>query len=205
METPPFLHSRLQVSQPRKAKPPIGFGYILPQAISGERAGFTLVELLIYTGIVGSILVVTTGFLWNIVFGSIKETAYQEVQQNGRFVLLKMTQEIKKASAINSPIPGSSLSTLSLAMASSSLNPTAFDVIGGRLRITQGSSSPYYLTSDLVTVSNIQFSNLSYPATPGAVRVEMTIEYINPEARSEYQAVIDLVSTVSLVPGGAQP
>jgi len=166
-------------------------------------AGFTLIEFLIYVGIVATILVVMSGFFWNIIFGNIKETSYQEIQQNGRFALTKITQEIKKAIGINSPLPGFSSNTLSLAMADAS--STIFDLVDGRLRITQGSQGPFELTSDQVRVSNLLFTNLSYPNTPGTIRMEMTIGYLNPSGLIEYQASIDLKTTVSLVPGGATP
>jgi Tfp pilus assembly protein PilW len=166
---------------------------------------FTLIEFLIYIAIVSSILVLISGFFWNIFFGGIKETAYQEVQQNGQFALTKITQEIKKATGINSPSPGNSANSLSLAMANPNLNPTVFDLANGKLRITQGANPPIELTSNQVIVSNLQFSNLSYEGTPGVIRIEMTVYYFNPANRMEYQASIDLKSTVSLFPGGASP
>jgi len=152
-----------------------------------------------------TILVIMTGFFWNIIFGNIKETSYQEVQQNGRFTLTKITQEIKKATGINIPPPGSSINLLSLAMADASLNPTIFDLADGKLRITQGSQGPFELTSDEAKVSNLLFTNLSYPNTPGTIRIEMTIEHLNPNGRMEYRASIDFKTTVSLVPGGTSP
>lgn len=167
--------------------------------------GFTLIELIIYVAIIGVILVLMTGFLWNVIFGNVKETAYQEVQQNARFALAKITQETKKATGINSPLPGDSPSnSLSLAMAASSLNPTVFDITGGKLIITQGASGPYELTSDQVIVSNLQFTNLSYPDTPGTIRIEITIDHTNPGNRNEYEASVSLRSSISLVPGGAE-
>jgi Tfp pilus assembly protein PilW len=169
------------------------------------KSAFTLIEFLIYIAIISSILVLISGFFWNIIFGSIKENAYQEVQQNGRFVLTKITQEIKKATGINSPSAGGSANSLSLAMSSPSLNPTVFDLADGKLRITQGTNPPIELTTDEVIVSNLKFTNLSYEATPGTIRIEMTISYLNPANRTEYQASIDLKTTVSLVPGGASP
>jgi len=165
---------------------------------------FTLVEFIIYIAILATILVVLSGFLWLIVFGNIKETAYQEVQQNGRFAVSKITQEIKKATGINSPTPGNSANSLSLVMADGSL--TIFDLFDGKIRITQGSSpATYELTSDQVIVSNLKFTNLSYTDTPGTIRIETTINYVNPGNRMEYQASVDFKSTASLVPGGAAP
>jgi prepilin-type N-terminal cleavage/methylation domain-containing protein len=169
------------------------------------KRGFTLIEFLIYIAIVSLFLVLVSGFFWNIVFGNIKESSYQEVQQNGRFALTKIIQETKKSTGINSPLPGFSSDTLSLTIAAANLNPTVFKLTNGKLTITKGNGGTYELTSDQVKVSNLQFTNLSYPNTPGTVRIEMTIEYLNPSGRMEYQASINLKSTVSLVSGGAAP
>lgn len=167
-----------------------------------KNQGFTLVELLIYIVILATFLVVIISFLWTIIFGNIKEISFQEIQQNGRFVLTKITQETKKATGINSPLPGFTSSTLSLAMAAPYLNPTVFDVVSGKLRITQGAVGPYILTSDQVTISSLQFTNLSYLDSPGTIQIEMTIGRNNPGARTEYAASINLKSSITLVPGG---
>jgi Tfp pilus assembly protein PilW len=159
---------------------------------------FTLIELLIYIAIISLVLVSITGFFWNIVLGNIKENAYQEVQQNSRFALTKITQQIKKAIGINNPLPGTSASSLSLIMQDSNLNPTIFDVSEGKLRIIQGASAPIELTTDQIRVSNLQFTNLSYLNTPGTLRVEMTLENLNPSGKTEYQASLDLKTSVSL-------
>jgi len=163
-----------------------------------QNRGFTLIELLIYTAIISLVLVSITGFFWNIASGNIKENSYQEVQQNGRFAMTKITQEIKKAIGINNPVPGSSANSLSLTMPEPNLNPTIFDVSEGKLRITQGASVPIELTTDQVLVSNLQFTNLSYLNTPGTIRIEMTLENLNPSGKTEYKASIDLKTSVSL-------
>lgn len=169
-----------------------------------NKKGFTLIEILLYSAIVGTMLVLMVGFLWNIVLGNIKEASYQEVQQNARLALNKITQEIKKSDGLINPLAGDPpVSSLSLSMATSQLNPTIFDIDGGKLRITRGSLGSSYLTSDQTIISNLQFTNLSYSDTPGTIRIEMTIDYSNPNSRTEYQASVNLDSTVSLVPGGA--
>ena len=170
-----------------------------------KNQGLTLVELLIYMAILGSILAIMTGFFWNIALGYAKENSYQELQQNGRFVLTKMNQEIKKAKRINSPSPGFSANSLSLEMANPNLNPTTFDLNGGKLRIIQGTNPPYELTTDRIIVNNLQFTNLSYDNTPGTVRIEIGMNHLNPGGLIEYQAAIGLKTTVSLLKGGASP
>lgn len=168
-----------------------------------SQKAFTLVEFTIYIAVIGVMSVLMIGFLWNIIFGDIKETAYQEVQQNARFALAKMTQEIKKATEINSPLPGNSADSLSLTMGVPHLNPTLLDVANGKLRINQGTGGPYELTSNQVIVSSLKFINLSYQDTPGTVRIEMTIDHVNPSSQTEYQASVSLKSTIALASGGA--
>lgn len=167
-----------------------------------KNQGFTLIEFIIYTTIVGIMLVLMIGFLWNIILGSIKETAYQEVQQNSRFALIKITQEIKKATGINNPLPGDPpANSLSLSIADPNLDPTVFDILDGKLRITQGTLGSYELTSNQVQVRNLQFTNLSYADTPGTIQTEIIIDHINPTDRVEYQASVNLKSTTSLLVG----
>jgi len=172
--------------------------------IKKYKKGFTLVELMLYATIFCVVIAVMAGFLWNIILGNIKETGYQEAQQNARFVLSKISQETKKATAINTPLPGATSNILSLAMATPNLDPTIFDVDSGRLRIRYGFPEKVsYLTSDQVIIDNLQFTNLSYPGTPGTIRLEMVINRANPGNRVEYQASVNLKSTISLVHGGA--
>jgi len=156
--------------------------------------GLTLIEIIIYISILVIIIAFTGGFLWNILLGNIKEGAWQEVQQNGRFVLSKMTQEVRRATAINTPAPGGGpLTFLSLAMADPDFNPTVFEVVDGKLRLDRGGEQ-FFLTSDRVVIDNLLFSNFSYPNTPGIVGVELSIKHRNPAHRNEYQAAIDLAS-----------
>lgn len=148
---------------------------------------FTLIELLIYSAVISAVLLAASAFLWNIVWGNIKETAFQEAQQNSRFALTKITQEIKKAKSIIAPSPGFPQNSISLEMANASLSPTIFDLDQQKIRMTQGVNPPVFLTSDQAIITNFLFTNLSYPATPGAVRAEIN----------------DLKSTISLLPGAA--
>lgn len=167
--------------------------------------GFTLIELLMYLAIFSVVLALLMGFLWNIIFGSVKETAYQELQQNGRFVFFKMTQEIRRAKSISSPLVGSSANFLSLEMVDPNLNPTTFDIDNGKLRITQGGNPSQYLTTDKTVIASLQFKNFSYPNGKETIKTEMEIHYLNPQNRPERQAIVNLGTTVSLPSMGVNP
>jgi len=163
-----------------------------------RKKAFTLIELLIYLGIVSGLLVVAGAFTWSIIKGSVKSACVREVQQNGRLAMEIVTREIKAASGINSPLTGESTDTLSLIMSDGGLNPTIFELLNNQILLSQGVDGPYALTTDQVLVSNLNFTNLSYADTPGTIRIEMTLDYNNLEAQPEYKASIDLITTVSL-------
>lgn len=164
--------------------------------------GFSLIEFIIYIGIVAVILLVAFNFGWEIIYGNIKSQAIREVQQNARFSMEKITRVIKEAKVVNSPTSGNSANSLSLEMTDPDLDPTVLGVSGNKVQITQGTFGPYELTNDRVSVSNLQFTNLSYENTPGTVRIEMTIDSVNPTGRQEYEVSFGLKSTASLVIGG---
>ena len=170
------------------------------QVLSSKRKGFTLIEIMIYTAVVVIILAGVVNFAWNIIFGESKTSSWQEVQQNTRFTMERITQAVRSASGINSPSMGNSADSLSLAMANPDLNPTVFDLSGNKIRLSQGTSGPYELTSDELEVTNLNFTNLSYPDTSGTVRIEMTIKHKNPGEIMEYEASINIFSSVSLRP-----
>lgn len=148
--------------------------------------GFTLLEFLLYISLVGIILLVAGAIGLNVLFGKAKLGAIEEVSQNARFTIEKIADRVRNAEAINSPAQGASASTLSLQMANAGQNPTVFDLSGGVARIKEGAGATTDLTSNEVTVTALQFSNISYTDTPGTVRIQMTIKLTNPENRQEY-------------------
>jgi len=147
---------------------------------------FTLIEFLIYIGIVGLVLIAAGAIALNILFDKAKLTAIEEVSQNTRFTMEKIANTVRNAQAINSPAISASAPALSLQMADSGKNPTVFDLFGGAVRIKEGAGSAVNLTSSKITVTNLQFSNISYASTPGTIRIQITVKSINPGNRQEY-------------------
>jgi len=161
--------------------------------------GFTLIELIIYSAIICVFLVGASTFAWQIIQGNIKVEAYREVEQNANFAMEKITKAIRNSSKIVEPEePGDETDYLFLKMPDPAKTLTKFKISDGKITMSEGKMSPYPLTTDRVEVTNLKFTNLSYKDTPGTVKIEMTIEHLNPAGRSEYQALINLENSVSL-------
>ena len=151
-----------------------------------EQSGFTLIEILLYVGIAGAILL-TVSIFWSILLQSrIKNQTIGEVEQQGAFVIQAITQTVRNSQAINSPATGASSSSLSLDVVDATKDPTAFTLSFGVIRVTEGVGSQVDLTNSRVTASGLNFQNLSQAATPGTVRVTFTLTHINPGDKNEY-------------------
>lgn len=160
--------------------------------------GFTLIELIIYITILAGILSLLFNFGWEIIHGDIKSQSIREVQQNSRFVMGKITENILGSIGINNPSDGNSDNFLSLEMEDTDLNPMVFRLSDGRLTITQGGNGPYDLTSSRVVATDLEFINISYENTPGTIKIKMNIEYLNPNNLNQYESSLYTEETVSL-------
>lgn len=141
--------------------------------------GFTLVELLLYVGIIGAVVLSMAGFLSLLMQSRVKNQTISEIEQQGIQVMQIITQTVRNAGNINSPTQGQTADSLSI-------DSTVFDLSTGTIRIAEGTSSPIFLTNSRVTASGLTFQNLSRTMTPGTIRIQFTLTHINPEGRQEY-------------------
>lgn len=163
-----------------------------------SKRGFTLIEVIIYAIVVTLILIVVINFTWTIIQGQRKNTSHQEVEQNGHLLLEIISRNIRSAQAINSPTIGNSGEALSLSMSEAEKNPTIFDLSDGVLRIKQGLSGPFNLTTNQVEIKNLSFINLSRTDQPQVIKIFFTLAYKNPSGQFEYRAEADFTTTITL-------
>ena len=128
-----------------------------------KRRGITIVETILYVGLLAIIMAGLMTFLVNLVRREAKVSAMIEANQTGRFALEKINSVIRNSKDATSPTDGTSGSSLSLTMPDSNLSPTVFQVTSGVLTMKQGANAAIPLTSSGVTVSNLTFTNLVDP------------------------------------------
>ena len=141
--------------------------------------GFTLIELLLYIAIASIIVFTTASMLRFTLESRTKNQTIAEVEQEGAQVMQLITQTVRNATAISSPTIGASGASLSV-------DTTVFDLSGGAIRIKEGAGAAVNLTSSKITVSSLNFQNLSRVSTPNIVRVSFTVTYTNSSGRNEY-------------------
>jgi type II secretory pathway pseudopilin PulG len=151
-----------------------------------KMSAFTLVEILLYISIVSVMMGVISIFMFSILQSQAKFKTISEVDQQGIQVAQIISQAIRNSNGITAPIQGNSGSSLTLGFADSAKNPTVFNSNGNNLQIKEGTDAIIPLTNSKVSISGLSFSNLSLTNTPGTVKFQFTISYINLSGRNEY-------------------
>jgi Tfp pilus assembly protein PilW len=153
---------------------------------SGKQSGYTLIELLLYVVIVGSLLTATSLFFSAATSARIKSQSVSEVEQQGTFAMQYMARTIRNASAVTAPAIGASANQLTTTVPTANLSPTIFSLSGTTLQVKEGAAAAVPLTSGDVQVTSLTFKNLSRSATAEVVQISMTLIRTNTAGRNEY-------------------
>lgn len=163
-----------------------------------KNRGFTLIELLLYTVLVG-LVVMSTAVLLNVLQRQrIRSQVIMEVNGQGVAAMQIMTQIIRNSTAINSPAPGATGTSVSVTVPTRSLSPTVFALSSGAIMMTEGASAVVSLTSGKVAVTGVTFSNLTRTGSFGTVRIQYTVSYNSPGGIPEYTYSKTFISNASL-------
>jgi len=156
-----------------------------------RRNGFTLIEMILYIGIVSIILGGVVQIAWNALYGQVKAQVIEQVNYAARFVGKRMLYEIRNATAINSV----SATDLCLASSDSIRNPTHIYLSGSTIRIGWGgggttclaTTNDVALTGTNVTVSNLAFTNLTSGILTRHIQFTYTVSSSATSGRQEYK------------------
>lgn len=154
------------------------------------RSGFTILEMLIYTAIVGMILTTTvyvTSTIYNI---RARVSSSSVVHESMVFAQKRVLTTLHNATAVTFPLSGTS-STLSLTMPDAQRDPTVYWLQGGQIWVKEGSKAGLPLTSSEVTISSLQFTRGANE--PPVIRVQISGDRKN--AKAAYSAPLTLTTS----------
>ncbi len=147
------------------------------------RPGFTLVDFILYFGLIGLFLTGVIAFAVDYTKSYNKALIISRVGQESRFGLQRILRTVRQAAKINAAsVFDDDMGTLALDTVATSTTPTVFDVSGGALRIREGSATATPLTSGEVVVQKLRFSKDAPIGNTTAVTVELTVSYVGPFA-----------------------
>lgn len=161
-----------------------------------KQNGFSLIELIIYIGVFAVAIAVGAQLLG--ASGRIRSQteARYEVQQNIRFAIEKITENIRKASAISGTYPSN---TLTLTVSGQSV---VFTLASGVLTMQEGAGPVQNLTTSDVIVSAIGggnlFTKIDNPSpAKSTIQIKMKVDY-NDLGSPDFIYGQEIQTTVSL-------
>jgi len=137
--------------------------------------GMTLVELVLYMGILALLITVLSSIFSAIVDVQLNSTSLSSVDQDGNYLLAKFTHDVASSSAILIPAsPGNQTSTLQLTI--NSINYTYSLNSSGNLQLVNNSTSETnVLNSYNTSVSGLTFTRIGNGGSNDTVQMSYTI------------------------------
>lgn len=141
--------------------------------------GFSLVELIVYIGLLSLLTVTLTSTVISLFTTKEHLEAREEIAYSSTISLERMTREIRKAKSVATGVStlGSHPSTLTLNTTDSSGDPTTvtINLISGRIFLKEGANAAYPLSENSVTVSDFVVTRYVTTNTEG-IAIEITAQ-----------------------------
>lgn len=138
----------------------------------GESKGFTLVEIIMYMGILVFVLLILTQMLTAVLGVRLESEATSALSQDGRFILAKLTRDINRAESIALPATPSAES-ITLQLVVDGITNT-YSISSGNLLLTNNLGSNN-LNSYGTTISNLSFRRLGNIGGKNTVTISFTM------------------------------
>ncbi len=161
-----------------------------------RRPGTTLIELLIFMGVLAAIGTAVFPLLFSSTEDRLLQQTIALVEQNGIQTLQSIGTRITQAERIYTPSLATSGSVLALRMGSGTLNPTIIGLNSGTLILVEGIDRQE-LSSSQVAISNLVFRNTSVSSRRQSIEVTFTVSRaIRLQAPRSYRQSFQAVFTL---------
>jgi len=171
-----------------------GFTF-LRKAVPEQGEGFTLIEILIYFGLLSVILIFVVDLFLNVGEFSISSRAEKQLQEDGSFILNRLSYDIQRADSILQPTNfGEDENSLSLQIGSETVS---YSLSGTALLLSETvSGRSGSLNSNLTRLNTVFFRKVGSAQTKPTIKINLQLEYVDPtkqgNAVKNFETVVGL-------------
>lgn len=133
-----------------------------------NQPAFTIVELLIYMGLMAGFLIILSSILFSVIDVQLETQAFSAVEQDGRFIMARLAYDIHRAEGITSPAShGQTSSTMTLVISGS---PVTYSLSSGNLQTGVGQLNSYDST-----ITGFSVTRLGDPGNLHSVQIGLDL------------------------------
>lgn len=137
-----------------------------------KQRGFTLVELLIYMGLLVIMILIFTDIFTSIIDNQLRSGNTSSVADDGRYIYTRFIYDVGRAQSVTNPVSyGSSSASLTLAIGTQNYT---YALDNGNLVVTDATGS-YTLNSYGSTVSDLLFTKVGTTGARNTVKLSFTV------------------------------
>lgn len=136
--------------------------------------GFTLLEVLIYSGLVTVIVSFSLLATYQLIEFTDRGKHLRELAENQKLLEQKIYWALQSVSVINSPAAGATSTALSINKSNYGENPVVIDSLDSAARLQRASGTPQLITNDLVFVQDLNFHQFDFSGQP-AIQITGTL------------------------------
>ncbi|MFH1546937.1 MAG: prepilin-type N-terminal cleavage/methylation domain-containing protein [bacterium] len=152
--------------------------------INKNQSGMSLVEVMLYISISTIIMITLSYFMFTVIKTRVKSQTITEVDYQGNQAIYLIAEKIRNSKSVSLPIPHQSSDSITLITFEETNNPTVFSLIDGKVFLSEGTSDPIQITSNRVTITKLDISNISDDSR--IFRIDLEVTHRNPENIIEY-------------------
>lgn len=167
-----------------------------------RKRGFTLIETILYVGILGLMASSLALFGFSVGSSRTKTAAAEEVNANIRTAFDVLASRVRSSNGVIDvfSVFGSDPGAIALGMPDPAKNPTVFrlNADDGVLEIKEGAGPWMPLTSSAVRVTNFIFEKASAPGMPESIVFDIAVEHADTSGSADYRFTQSVHSAVTL-------
>jgi type II secretory pathway component PulJ len=139
-----------------------------------KNQGFTLIETIIYIGLLAIIMVFLVAFFQQTTFAKAKINERLDNLDNSQYALERVMWYLQNSLEVKEPLSGQGSSQLIINTFVSEKNPVKFFVEDKQLKMQIGDEPAENLTNSRLEVEALNFTNQGFINQPGIIQITMT-------------------------------
>lgn len=165
--------------------------------VKNKARGFTLVETLVYISLIGVAISGFINFNMTISASRNKNMAINEVHANALTALEFISYKLRAAQTVVLPGAGTASSNIIFRSSTDGVDQE-IKLDNDILYYIEGAGTPMAITSSKINIKTLVFSNKKTADDPDSIRIQMSMEYDNPDNSIEYAYSQDFRANVNL-------